>query len=398
MRTICLNFQVHQQYKLRTYRFFDIGNNHYYFDDFQNKRMIREATEKCYIPTNNILMNIIKEYGKVFKVSFYISGVAIDMFERWAPEVITSFQELSKTGCIEFLAGTYSHSLVCLKDKEEFKRQVKQHSAKIKQLFDHKPTTFVNTELVYSDEIGKAISDMGYKLVVTEGAKHVLGWKSPNFLYHNAIDPEQYVITRNFRLSDDISFRFSNQEWSEWPLTASKFAEWINATDKKQEVTTLFLDYETFGQRHCAESGIFDFLHHLPKAILTHTDFTFSTPKEIGDKHTSMGAIVVPYPMSWADEERDLTGWLGNEMQQEAFDKLYEAGELVNKLKNDEVTETWNRIQSCGNLYFMNTKWFSDKDVCRYDNPYSSPYEAFINYMNVIVDFKLYVEGLLKVK
>lgn len=395
MRTICLNFQVHQQYKLRTYRFFDIGNNHYYFDDFQNKRMVREAAEKCYLPTNNILMSIIEEYGKVFKTAFYISGVAIDMFEKWAPEVIVSFKRLAETGCVEFLAGTYSHSLVCLKDKEEFKRQVKQHSERIKNLFGQKPTTFVNTELVYSDEIGDAIAEMGYKLVITEGAKHVLGWKSPNFLYNNAINPEQQIITRNFRLSDDISFRFSNQDWSEWPLTANKFASWMNSTDRKQTVTTLFLDYETFGQRQCAESGIFGFLYHLPKAILTHTDFSFKTPKEVAKQHTSMGAILVPYTMSWADEERDLTGWLGNEMQQEAFDKLYEICELVLKLNDPEVTDTWNKIQACGNLYFMNTKWFSDKDVYRYENPYASPYEAFINYMNVIVDFKLYVEELM---
>ena len=282
MKSICFYFQVHQPFRLRTYRFFDIGDRHDYYDEYNNRFIMKRVAEKCYIPMNNLLLGLINEYGSAFKVSFSISGDAIEQFELYAPEVLKSFQDLAKTGNVEFLAETYSHSLASLKSPEEFKKQVDMHTSKIEQLFKQKPTTFRNTELIYSDDIGAMVADMGYKVMLTEGAKHVLGWRSPNFLYANAINPNLKLLLKNYRLSDDIAFRFSNKAWEAWPLTTEKYVDWLNAIDSKEEVINLFMDYETFGEHQWAETGIFDFMKDLPNLVFSKSSFKFSTPSEIG--------------------------------------------------------------------------------------------------------------------
>ncbi|HPK06045.1 MAG TPA: glycoside hydrolase family 57 protein, partial [Bacteroidales bacterium] len=323
MNAICLSFHLHQPFRLRTYRFFDIGDNHYYYDEFQNRSIIKRVATRSYLPANQVLLELIERHGKQFRVSFSMSGSVIEQLEMYAPEVIESFKTLAKTGNIEFLAGTYSHSLASLRSKEEFERQVKLHSDKIKQLFNVKPTAFRNSELLYSDKIGTMVADMGYNVILTEGAKHVLGWKSPNFIYCNDLNPKLKVLMRNFQMSDDIAFRFSNKGWSEWPLTADKFAGWVNALDPKFEVINLFMDYETLGEHQWADTGIFDFIRSLPATILKKTKYSFKTPSELAAKLQPVSAVKVPYPISWADTERDLTAWLGNDLQEDAFDNLY---------------------------------------------------------------------------
>ena len=265
MNTICLYFQVHQPFRLRRYRFFDIGLNHYYYDDYSNESLLRSIADRCYLPTNKMMLALIKEYGCQFKITYSISGSAIDQFKLYAPEVIKSFQELAKTGCVEFLAETYPHSLVSLKSKDEFISEVNAHAALIKETFGVTPTAFRNTELIYSDEIGSWVAEMGYKAMLTEGARHILGWKSPNYLYCNAINPRLKLLLRNYRLSDDLSFRFSNQSWSEFPLTADKYIDWIKNTDQHEDLVNIFMDYETFGEHQRKETGIFEFFKYFVK-------------------------------------------------------------------------------------------------------------------------------------
>ena len=389
MRSICLYFQVHQPARLRTYRFFDIGVDHQYYDEFQNRSIVRRVAEKSYIPMNKLLLELIKEYGASFKVSFSITGSALDQFSEYAPEVIDGFKQLAQTGNVEFLGETYSHSLVSLKDNKEFACQVKMHSDRIEELFGQRPTSFRNTELVYSDQIGQQVLDMGFNVMLTEGAKHILGWKSPNYMYCNAANPRLKLLLRNNQLSDDIRFRFSNKDWSEWPLTAEKFASWINTYEKNQEVLNIFLDYETFGEYQLAETGIFDFMKALPKQVMALSDFKFDTPSGIASRLQPVSAVTVPVPISWADEERDLTAWLGNEMQNEAIESLYSLLPRIAMCTNPEFKKDWLKLQSSDHFYYMSTKWFSDGAVQNYFNPYASPYEAFINYMNVLSDFMI---------
>ncbi len=387
MRSICFYFQVHQPFRLKTYRFFDIGANHHYYDEYQNRSIIKRVAERSYIPMNNLLLGLIKEYGAAFRVSFSISGSALDQFELYAPEALESFKKLAATGNVEFLAETYAHSLASLKDPDEFKRQVTLHSDRIEKLFGVRPTAFRNTELIYSDNIGALVSEMGYNVMLTEGAKHILGWKSPNFLYCSGTTPKLKLLLRNYQLSDDIAFRFSNQSWIEWPLTAEKFSTWIAGFEKIQQVVNIFLDYESFGEHQWAETGIFDFMKALPKQIFANTNFTFGTPSLIAAKLQPVAAVNVPHPISWADEERDLTAWLGNEMQDEAFDSLYKIAPKVCGIKSKEIQKDWLYLQTSDHFYYMCTKWFSDGTVHKYFNPYGTPYEAFINYMNVLSDF-----------
>ena len=396
MRAICFYFQVHQPFRLRRYRFFEISHNHHYFDDYANRNVMRKVAEKCYLPMNQLLLDLIKEYGASFKISFSISGTALDQFELYAPDVLKSFQDLAKTGCVEFLAETYSHSLSALKDKEEFKTQVTQQAARIKKLFGQQPKTFRNTELVYSDAIGEMVSEMGFEQMLSEGAKHILGWRSPNFLYCNTINPKLKLLLKNFQLSDDIAFRFSNRDWSSWPLTTDKYVDWLNMIDPKEEVVNLFMDYETFGEHQWADSGIFEFMKHLPARVFSHSDFQFKTPSEVAAKLQPVSSIHVPYPISWADEERDLSAWLGNELQDDAFNKLYDLGEKIKLCKNEQLLKDWKYLQTSDHFYYMCTKWFSDGDVHKYFNPYDSPYEAYINFMNILSDFTERLDEELK--
>lgn len=388
-KAICFYFQVHQPFRLKRYRFFDLGHDHYYYDDYSNESIMRKVAGKCYLPANKILLDLIEKHKGKFKVTFSLTGIAINQFRLYAPEVLESFRQLADTGMVEFLAETNAHSLVSLKSRSEFELQVNQHKSMVKKYLGVEPTSFRNTELIYSDEIGSWVADMGYKAILTEGAKHILGWKSPNFLYCNAINPRLKVLLRNFVLSDDIAFRFSNKEWIAWPLTADKYAGWINKLAPSSELLNIFLDYETFGEHNWKESGIFDFLQHMPGAILKKTPFKFMTPSEVADKLLPVSAINIQNPISWADEERDITAWQGNELQSAALEKLYSLSRKVNKCDDEQIKKDWEYLQSSDHFYYMATKFFSDGAVHAYFNPYESPYDAFMNYMNVLSDFEI---------
>jgi alpha-amylase len=393
MRTICFYFQVHQPFRLKPYRFFDIGEDHHYWDDYLNRMVIRKVAQKCYLPMNSLLLDLIKKYNGAFKVSFSLSGTFLDQMEAYAPDVLESFQKLVATGHVELLNETYAHSLAALKSKEEFHSLIFQHQDRIKQLFNgYTPKVFRNTELIYSDQIGAMVSELGYEGILTEGAKHILGWKSPNYVYYNAIEPKLKVLLKNFRLSDDIAFRFGNKTWPDYPLTTDKFVRWLNAIPKEEEVVNLFMDYETFGEHQWPETGIFEFMSHLPEAIFKGSNFGFSTPSEVIAKIPPVGKINVPTPISWADEERDLTAWLGNDLQDEAFEKLYQIEKLVKKINDPEIKRDWNYLQTSDHFYYMCTKFFSDGDIHQYFSPYDTPYDAFINYMNVLSDFIIRVK------
>ena len=393
-KSICIYFQIHHPERLRKYQFFDIGKKHNYFDNYANRSELEDLAENCYLPANALLLDLIKKYEGKFKVAFSISGSAIDQLEMHTPEVIRSFQELAQTGQVEFLAETYSHSLASLsEDTDEFELQVKRHSAAIKELFGKKPVTFRNTSLIYSDKIGKRVADLGFKTMLTDGAKHVLGWKSPNFVYKNALDENLNLLLKNSKLSDDIAIRFSDKNWSEYPLTSEKYVDWVSDSLQDTEVLNLFMNYEVIGHYNRAESGIFDFLRYFIQQIAENPNYQFLLPKEVTKKHTAKDILPVPYPISWTDEERDITSWLGNELQKEAFTELFKIQPLVKKKKNAELNEDYSRLQASEHFYFMRTKLFSGADYHKYILPYESPYEAFINYMNVLSDFIERVKG-----
>ncbi|MBQ2239691.1 MAG: glycoside hydrolase family 57 protein [Alistipes sp.] len=387
MKTVCFYFQVHQPWRLKTYRFFQMGNDHNYLDDFTNRAIMQKVARECYLPMNALLLSLIEEHKGAFKVSFSITGSAIEQFKAYAPEVLESFKKLADTGCVEFLGETYSHSLSSLASADEFKNEVKLHTKMLKEEFGVKPTAFRNTELIYSDGIAKMVEDMGFKTMLAEGAKHILGWKSPNFVYTDANDNKLRLLLRNYKLSDDIAFRFSNEGWPEWPLTADKFAGWVAA--ETGDVVNLFMDYETFGEHQKASTGIFDFVKALPAAMLATGEVAFATVSEASKKLQPVAVLHSPHAMSWADEERDVTAWLGNDLQNEAFAKLYALAPKVKKAKNKDFEYVWHFMQNSDHFYYMATKWFSDGDVHSYFNPYGSAYEAFINYMNVLSDFDI---------
>ena len=392
MKTVCFYFQVHQPWRLKTYRFFQMGNDHNYLDDFTNRAIMQKVARECYLPMNALLLSLIEEHKGAFKVSFSITGSAIEQFKAYAPEVLESFKKLADTGCVEFLGETYSHSLSSLASADEFKNEVKLHTKMLKEEFGVKPTAFRNTELIYSDGIAKMVEDMGFKTMLAEGAKHILGWKSPNFVYTDANDNKLRLLLRNYKLSDDIAFRFSNEGWPEWPLTADKFAGWVAA--ETGDVVNLFMDYETFGEHQKASTGIFDFVKALPAAMLATGEVAFATVSEASKKLQPVAVLHSPHAMSWADEERDVTAWLGNDLQNEAFAKLYALAPKVKKAKNKDFEYVWHFMQNSDHFYYMATKWFSDGDVPSHFNPYDSAYEAFINYMNVLADFEIELNKL----
>ncbi|MCQ2184508.1 MAG: glycoside hydrolase family 57 protein [Bacteroidales bacterium] len=385
-KSVCLYFQVHQPTRLRQYRFFDIGKDSHYYDDFTNKTILRRIAQRCYLPMNALLLELIKENKGSFKVSFSISGSALEQFDRYAPDVIESFKALADTGCVEFLSETYYHSLSALASESEFRHQVEQHKKAIEYYFGVTPVTFRNTELVYADDIGGMVAAMGFKTILAEGAKHVLGWKSPNYVYSCPIAPKLHVLLRNSALSDDIAFRFSSNS-----LTADKYADWLSGALASDDIVNLFMDYETFGEHQKASTGIFDFVKYLPAAVLSR-GIEFVTPSQAVKKHAAVADLEVPELSSWADEERDISAWLGNELQKDAFNKLYSLKENISMLGDDALWADYGHLQESDHLYYMCTKFFSDGDVHKYFNPYDTPYEAFINYMNVLSDFMLRVE------
>lgn len=388
MKTICFYFQIHQPFRLKRYRFFDIGNDHYYYDDFQNEEIIRRIAEKCYLPANRTILEMIKNSGGKFKVAFSISGVALEQMEIYTPEVIDSFKELAATGNIEFLSETYAHSLSSLGDIDEFKHQVKKQEDKIYTLFGVKPKVFRNTELIYSDDISEAVYEMGYRGMLTEGAKHILGWKSPNYMYASCVRPDLHLLLKNDKFSEDLSERFTDYSWNEYPLTADKFISWIASTPESEQVINLFMNYEVLGSLHSASSGIFDFFKALPQ-YAAEKNIGFSTPSEIFKLMKPVDCLSVPYPMSWVDEERDTSSWLGNVLQQEAFRKICEIGERVRMCKPRRIRQDWYYLQSSDHFYYMSTKHMGQKGFSPYDNPY----DAFNNYMNVLSDFIVRVKA-----
>lgn len=388
-KTLCLYFQVHQPYRLRQYRFFDIGKNSYYYDDFANKTIMNRVANRCYIPANRLLLDLIKKYNGAFKVAFSVSGIALEQMEQFAPTALESFQDLAKTGCVEFLAETYSHSLSSIISPRKFKDQVAMHVDAVENYFGQKPTAFRNTELIYSDQIGEMVSQMGFQAMLTEGARHILGWKSPNYVYVNALNPRLKLLLRNFRLSDDVAFRFSDKGWGDWPLTAEKYADWLAQAVEKDDIVNIFMDYESFGEHQQASTGIFDFLAALPGMVAHHSNMEFLTPTEAAKKHQPIAPLNVPYAISWADEERDISAWLGNELQQEAYKNLYKMEDPVRDSNDPVLQRDFRRLQASDHFYYMCTKFFSDGAVHKYFNPYDTPYEAFINYMNVLSDMTL---------
>lgn len=385
---------------MRKYRVFDVGQNSDYFNDnsgtsLDNKAIIEKVAHKCYLPANAVLLQNIKNHPD-FKASFSISGVALEQFEKFAPEVINSFKALVETGNVELLSETYHHSLASIYSPEEFKNQIKLHRKKIRDLFGVTPSIFRNTELIYSNEIAKMAEEMGYKAILAEGADHVLDWRSPAFIYKPLGSENIKLLLKHYRLSDDIAFRFSQQSWEGWPLTAPKFTEWVASHNGNGETINLFMDYETFGEHQWEDTGIFEFLRHLPRAILERGDIDFVTPSEAIEKYEVRGELDVPFYVSWADTERDLSAWMSNDLQKEALKTLYSLGEEIIYVDDPELIEDWRRLQTSDHFYYMCTKWWNDGDVHKYFSPYESPYEAFIAYMNVLQDIRLRLEAAKK--
>ena len=390
MRTICLYFEIHQIIHLKRYRFFDIGYDNYYYDDYANENTINDVAENSYIPALNTLIGMVKDSGGAFKVALSISGVALEQLEIYAPTVIDLLHQLNDTGCCEFLAEPYSHGLSSLANEDCFKEEVMRQSAKMKEMFGKAPKVFRNSSLIYNDEIGAQVASMGFKGMLTEGAKHVLGWKSPHYVYHCNMNPNLKLLLRDYKLSDDISLRFSNSDWSEFPLFADKYISWIDALPQEEQVINIFMELCALGKYQPLSSNVLEFLKALP-ACAKEKGITFSTPTEIVTKLKSVSQLDVPDPLSWVDEERDTSCWLGNVMQREAFNKLYSVAERVHLCDDRRIKQDWDYLQASNNFRFMTTKQSS---LTLYRGIYESPYDAFTNYMNILGDFIKRVDSL----
>ena len=369
-KSICFYFQVHQPYNLRTYRFFDVGKRHFYNDEYRNRTEMRRLADRCYLPMNKVLMEQIKKYGDKVKFAFYFSGQAIEQMQQYAPDALESFKELVKTGNIEVVAGTYGHSLASLHSLDVFKKQVTEHKILMKETFGVTPKTFINTEFIYSNEIGADVAEMGFNLMVTEGAKHVLGWKSPNYLYANSINPKLKLLLRNYKLSDDITFNFEKDM-----LSTESFVEKLK--DINEEVVNICVDYDNFGDRHDASTGILEFMKYLPEKIFNNTDFEYAKPIEMIDKLQTMSIFDAPIPLSCMEEERDLSAWMGNDLQDDALQTLYSCASKVKRSEDEDIIRDWNALQDAHHFYSLCTK---------YSNV--SPYDYYINFMNILTDFK----------
>lgn len=391
MKAICFNFQIHQPFRLKRYRFFDIGNDHYYYDDFANDDIITRVAHRSYIPAAQTLLRMIQDTKGAFRCSFSISGVALEQCEQYVPEFIDLLKQLAATGKVEFLAETYAHSLSSLIDPDEFANQVKVHGEKIKELFGLTPKVLRNTELIYDDDIAPQILAMGYKGVLTEGAKHILGWKSPDYIYTAASAPKLKLLLKNSKLSDDIAFRFNNHDWSEYPLTADKYISWIAETPREEQIINLSMSLSAFGDMQPLESGILQFLEALPR-FAAEKEIEFITPSEAIAKIKPVGELSVMHPISGADEARDTSAWLGNKLQNEAFNKLYSVAERVRLCDDRRLKQDWYYLQASDHLYYMSTKHRADGAVHSHFSPYETPFQAFTNYMNVLADFIVRVE------
>lgn len=390
MPSVCFYFEVHQPMRLNRFSVFNIGKNDdslsTYFDRKLNQKIFEKVAKKCYLPTNRLLLDLINEFNGKFRISFSLTGTFVEYCERFMPEVLDSFKDLFKTGAVDLIEETYYHSLSSLYDElDEFEEQVKMHHQMIKRIFNYEPKVFRNTEAIYDNRIAKKIEELGYKGIITEGSEKVLGWRSPNFLY-KPVNANLKVLMRNYKLSDDVGFRFSVRDWPGFPLTADKYAYWMSHCEG--DVINLFIDYETFGEHQWTETGIFDFIKHLPRAVLKHKHLDFVTVSDVVDKYNIMGEIDVPWAISWADEDRDVSTWLGNDMQIACFNELRDIERKVKKQDDEDLLHAWRLLQTSDHLYYVSTKGFEDGNVHAYFSPYDIPYEGFINYMNILQDLK----------
>jgi len=390
MTSVCFYFEVHQPMRLNHFTVFNIGKQEeslsIYFNDKLNQEIFEKVSNKCYLPTNRLLLDLIHETDGKFRISFSLTGTFVEYCERFKPEVLDSFKELYETGAVDFIEETYYHSLSSLfDDLDEFEDQVTMHRSMINRLFGVTPKVFRNTEAIYDNRIAKKIADLGYKGIITEGSEHVLGWRSPNFIY-KPVNADLKVLLRNYKLSDDVGFRFSARDWPGFPLTADKYAHWMSHC--KGDLVNLFMDYETFGEHQWTETGIFDFIRHLPGEVLKHPHLDFVTVSEAIERYQTVGEIDVPWAISWADEDRDVSTWLGNNMQIACFNELRDIGRKLKQQQDSELLHTWRLLQTSDHLYYVSTKGFEDGNVHAYFSPYDVPYDGFINYMNILQDLK----------
>lgn len=388
MTAVTFYFQVHQPWRLRRYTFFDIGRRQDYFDDIENERILKRVAEKCYRPMTLLLEELVHRYEGRFRCSFSVSGTALTQLELWAPDVMDTFRRLAKTGCVEFLCETSHHSLSSLIDEQEFRAQVRAQKQRIEELCGVVPTSFRNTELVFSNRIARLAEEEGFTSIMAEGADHLLGWRTPHHLYRPEGTEHILALLRSYKFSDDIAFRFSNKAWDQWPLDTSRFTTWIEGLPASDEVIGLFMDFETFGEHQWADTGIFEFMRHLPGEVLRSGRFSFETPKEVSRRLDPIARLDSPHPVSWADTERDLTAWLGNPMQRAAHEATYAIAPFVRACEDEELLETWRRLTTSDHFYYMCVKYFSDGDVHKYFSPYGSPYDAYIALMTVLGDFR----------
>jgi len=393
MVNVCFYFQVHQPDRLRNYTFFEIGDSHFYYDDDANGKILRKVADKCYLPANRLMLELIQENQGKFRIAYSISGTAIEQFRRFSPETLDSFKALARTGCVEFINETYYHSLSFLFSRREFERQVDMHRQVLYEEFGETPTTFRNTELIYNNDIADVVEAMGFKTILAEGADKVLGWRSPNYVYRPENAGKIKLLLKNYKLSDDVAFRFSDRNWAEHPLTAEKFAHWLHTAAGSGDVINLFMDYETFGEHQWRDTGIFDFIRALPGQILRRPGFAFATPMEVSKNVPVRGRLNVPDFISWADVERDLSAWMGNDMQKDALDYVFSLEQKVKEVRDPDLLRTWRSLQTSDHFYYMCTKWFADGDVHKYFNPYGSPYDAYSNYINVVKDLEMNLAG-----
>lgn len=383
MPSVCFYFQVHQPLRLRHYTVFD--NDDRYFDEGKNAAICRKVANKCYLPANRMLLKLIQQHKGRFRIAYSLTGVLLEQLQRYCPEVLSTFHALAQTGCVEFLAETYYHSLSFLYSRQEFIEQVKKHMELIEELFGQTPTVFRNTELIYNNDLALLVEALGcFDAVLTEGADHILGYRNANFVYRPRGCRRLKLLLKNYSMSDDIAFRFSNRNWAEWPLTAAKFGHWISAINGCGQVVNLFMDYETLGEHQWEDTGIFEFMRHLPDEIFKHPDNNFKTPSEVVATYEPLGVVDVPHVISWADTERDLSAWLGNPMQSNAIHELYRLEKKIKRANDARLLADWRRLQTSDHFYYMCTKYFSDGDVHKYFNPYDSPYDSYINFMNVL--------------
>ncbi len=392
MPSVCFYFQMHQPLRLRRYSVFDTGID--YFDAGRNNQILDKVARKCYLPATELILKLVERHNGRFRVAYSITGLLVEQFQQQCPHMIELLQRLAKTGCVEFLSETYHHSLAFIYSREEFKQQLDLHTAMIKDLFGQTPRVFRNTELIYNNDLAGYIRSLGrHHGIIAEGADHVMGERSPNQLYHPPGAPQIKLLLKNYRLSDDIAFRFSNRSWREWPLTAEKFAGWINEAGKSGDVCNLFMDYETFGEHQWADTGIFTFLESLPDEVFKTEGNNFKTPSECIEAYKAVDEYDVPHMISWADTERDLSAWLGNAMQSNALHELYKLEQPIKAREDKQLLDDWRCLTTSDHYYYMCTKYFADGDVHKYFNPYESPYDSYINFMNVLDNLRSRTEA-----